>query len=136
MIWAGLISILLTALLVKADALSCYICNSSANVDCMSNLDPVTTPLRPAECNVANSKYCIKTTGTYGGFVGVNRFCSAFDMGTQCDYVSFPDHDRIYRACVYTCQGNRCNKGDTHSFSWLTVLLNTFLLLILRLVVS
>ena len=45
------------------------------------------------------------------GVVGTHRFCSSRDMGDQCQDIWFPDHDRMYRACVYTCSGDGCNSA-------------------------
>ncbi|KAA0200795.1 Boudin [Fasciolopsis buskii] len=78
----------------------------------MDVFDPVLSSLRPVECNVKSARFCVKTTGVYGGFVGISRFCSSLNMGTQCTYVSFPDHDRIYRACIYTCSKDACNEAE------------------------
>ena len=45
----------------------------------------------------------------FAGVVGTTRFCSSRDMGNQCQYIRYPDHDRVYRACIYTCTRNNCN---------------------------
>ncbi|CAH8643338.1 unnamed protein product [Dicrocoelium dendriticum] len=49
-----------------ASARSCYVCNSSESSHCLAKIDLQTTPLRPSICNVADAKFCIKTTGIYG----------------------------------------------------------------------
>lgn len=49
------------------------------------------------------------------GVVGTHRFCSSRDMGDQCQDIWFPDHDRMYRACVYTCSGDGCNSATRTS---------------------
>lgn len=41
--------------------------------------------------------------------MGTTRFCSSKSLGDQCQYVDFPDHDRIYQACVFTCENDACN---------------------------
>lgn len=41
--------------------------------------------------------------------MGITRFCSAWDMGNECQFLDFPDHDRIYRACIMTCSKDACN---------------------------
>lgn len=46
------------------------------------------------------------------GVVGTHRFCSSRDMGDQCQDIWFPDHDRMYRACVYTCSSEGCNSAS------------------------
>ena len=43
------------------------------------------------------------------GIVGTTRFCSSRDMFNSCQYVEYPDHDRIYRACIFTCSSDGCN---------------------------
>ncbi|TGZ50425.1 hypothetical protein CRM22_010820 [Opisthorchis felineus] len=108
-------------LIYRSNGKSCYVCNSSVDANCLDSFSPHRSPLRPTRCNVVDARFCIKTTGIYGGFVGVNRFCSSFDLGTQCDYVSFPDHDRIYRACVFTCSSDECNRASLVSTSWLSI---------------
>ncbi|KAF8566385.1 hypothetical protein P879_06365 [Paragonimus westermani] len=108
--------VLFGLLVTKVSCKYCYVCNSSINHDCLDIIDLTTTSIRPTLCNVAGSKYCIKTTGTYGGFVGTNRFCSSYNLGSQCSFISFPDHDRIYRACVFTCSGDLCNRATTSWF--------------------
>jgi len=47
------------------------------------------------------------------GVVGTTRFCSSRDMGNQCQFIRYPDHDRVYRACIYTCKGHHCNHAHT-----------------------
>lgn len=41
--------------------------------------------------------------------MGTTRFCSSKSFGNQCQYVDFPDHNRIYRSCVFTCDQDGCN---------------------------
>ena len=96
----------------KGLALSCYQCESTEEPDCKeyfdhANIDTIT--IRSEECTVDAAKFCIKTTGVWGGVVGTTRFCSSRDMGNQCQFVRYPDHDRVYRACIYTCTGEHCN---------------------------
>ena len=43
------------------------------------------------------------------GVVGTTRFCSSRDMFNSCQYVTFKNHDRIYRACIFTCGSDGCN---------------------------
>ncbi len=61
------------------------------------------------------------------GIVGTTRFCSSRDMGNQCQFIRYPDHDRVYRACIYTCGTNDCNTAHTTSFSWINIFLCLFL---------
>ncbi|VDK23073.1 unnamed protein product [Taenia asiatica] len=105
-----------------AICLNCFVCNSSVDPGCLDgefqahilNLD-----VRPSPCSVRDAKFCIKTTTIYGGkrlnqfyvsaIMGTTRFCSSKHLGDQCQYVDFPDHDRIYQACVFTCENDACN---------------------------
>jgi len=103
---------LILVLVHKSYGLGCYQCESTEEPDCKeyfdhSNIDSIT--IRSEECTVDAAKYCIKTTGVWGGVVGTTRFCSSRDMGNQCQFVRYPDHDRVYRACIYTCSGEHCN---------------------------
>jgi hypothetical protein len=114
--------------------LMCYQCDSAKDADCKENfdwdhLDSLT--IQPTECTVDQAKYCIKTTGVWGGSVGTQRFCSSRDMFNQCQYVEFSDHNRVYRACIYTCSGDGCNAAvKSTSTSLLKILVISFLSLI------
>ncbi len=44
-------------------------------------------------------------------------------MGNQCQFVHYPNHDRVYRACIYTCDKNDCNGAST-----LTIAFSSFIL--------
>ncbi|VDD84240.1 unnamed protein product [Mesocestoides corti] len=100
------------------ECLQCYICNSSVSPGCLDSefkSHVLSTNLQPSFCNARDAMYCIKTTTIYGAIMGTTRFCSGKDLGNQCQYVDFPDHDRIYRACVFTCEGDACNQSQTSS---------------------
>nr|XP_011427744.2 U-scoloptoxin(05)-Sm1a [Crassostrea gigas] len=112
---------LLQTLMVLASAstvfgLDCYQCNSTLDSNCQDrfNHDQSINPIRSTKCTVYNSRYCIKITGVWGGIVGTHRFCSARDLGDQCQDLSYPDHDRLYRACVYSCTSDDCNSAPLH----------------------
>lgn len=127
--------VLLVLMLFKEGyGLQCYQCDSSVDPDCKENfdwehLDQLT--IRPTQCTVDAAKYCIKTTGVWGGVVGTTRFCSSRDMFHQCQYVTYADHNRIYRACIYTCSSDNCNSGIVAAASIITTaVLVTFSLLI------
>ncbi|KAK3092075.1 hypothetical protein FSP39_024978 [Pinctada imbricata] len=96
--------------------LDCYQCNSTLDHNCQEkfvhNMDK--NPLRSGKCTEYGALYCIKITGLWGGIVGTHRFCSSRDLGNQCQDLSYPDHDRIYRACVYTCGSDDCNSAATY----------------------
>ncbi|VEL15631.1 unnamed protein product [Protopolystoma xenopodis] len=74
--------------------------------------------------------------------MGVTRFCSSIDMGNQCQYLPFPDHDRIYRACIFTCSLDGCNSasrfgpGANNTGGGLNVLATAFVLVTLLLVLK
>ena len=61
------------------------------------------------------------------GVVGTTRFCSSRDMGNQCQYIRYPDHDRVYRACIYTCKGNGCNGASGVTLSAIVMTLCGFM---------
>jgi hypothetical protein len=96
----------------SCQALSCYQCDSRNDPDCKEEFDWQHLDqliIRPTECEVHDAAYCVKTTGVWGGVVGTTRFCSSRDMFNSCQYVTFRDHDRIYRACIFTCGSDGCN---------------------------
>ncbi|ESO09317.1 hypothetical protein HELRODRAFT_97485 [Helobdella robusta] len=104
----------------SSSSLYCYQCDSSDNLDCKEYFDHDNMneiALRPTLCTVDAAAYCIKTTGVWGGSVGTTRFCSSRDLFNQCQYVQYEDHDRIYRACIYTCRGDGCNGAKTLSLA-------------------
>ncbi|XP_076451200.1 UPAR/Ly6 domain-containing protein bou-like [Babylonia areolata] len=95
----------------------CYQCDSTLDHNCQEKWDDSlsTNQQKYRECRLWDAKYCIKVTGLWGGVVGTHRFCSSRDMGDQCQDIWFPDHDRMYRACVYTCSGDGCNSASLPS---------------------
>ncbi|XP_013398406.1 uncharacterized protein LOC106164907 [Lingula anatina] len=106
-------TIILGLLVRRGAALNCYQCDSGSDPECTENFDyenPSGT-LVATECTVADAKYCVKTTGVWAGVVGTTRFCSSRDMGTQCQYITFPDHERTYRACIHSCTTDSCNSA-------------------------
>lgn len=113
-------------LVEKGFGLQCYQCDSSVDPDCKENfdwehLDQIT--IRPTECTVDAARYCVKTTGVWGGVVGTTRFCSSRDMFHWCQYVTYDDHNRIYRACIYTCSSDNCNSGSMVKVSIVTAMI-------------
>lgn len=51
----------------KAQAFSCYVCDSKDDNECVENL-PRNSLLEPQTCrNITDAKYCIKTTNLYAG---------------------------------------------------------------------
>jgi hypothetical protein len=94
--------------------LNCYQCNSAVDPDCTEKFDTShisSLTVKPEPCTVEAAKYCIKTTGVWGGTVGTQRFCSSRDMFHWCQYVTYADHNRMYRACIYTCESDNCNSA-------------------------
>lgn len=130
---------LLQTLMVLASAstvfgLDCYQCNSTLDSNCQDrfNHDQSINPIRSTKCTVYNSRYCIKITGVWGGIVGTHRFCSARDLGDQCQDLSYPDHDRLYRACVYSCTSDDCNSAPFRAPSILLSLVGLLLMKLFR----
>lgn len=108
------LAILAVLLLWINDALGldCYQCSSAVDPDCKEDFDWEhfnMLTIKPTKCEVDQARYCIKTTGVWGGIVGTQRFCSSRDMFNQCQYVDFENHNRRYRACIYTCSTDGCN---------------------------
>ncbi|XP_069124306.1 UPAR/Ly6 domain-containing protein bou-like isoform X2 [Argopecten irradians] len=103
--------------------LNCFQCNSTLDHNCQEHFDHDFTinPLSSQYCTVWNSRYCIKITGLWGGVVGTHRFCSSRDLGDQCQDIFYPDHDRMYRACVYTCTSDDCNAATSMWTKWTLV---------------
>lgn len=113
-VWASLVVLLLMTLLTSGHALSCYQCNSTLDSNCQEKWDDrlLVNQEKYRECNLWNPRFCIKVSGMWGGVVGTHRFCSSRDLGDQCQDIWFPDHDRMYRACVYTCSSDGCNAAS------------------------
>ncbi|KAI0222034.1 hypothetical protein LSAT2_026711 [Lamellibrachia satsuma] len=123
----SLLSFLALCFVKSGSTLHCYQCDSAVDTDCMEEFDHAhkdQLTVKSSDCKVDASEYCIKTTGVWGGVVGTTRFCSSRDMGNQCQFIRYPDHDRVYRACIYTCTGSHCNHAHSiAAYSMLIVLL-------------
>jgi len=121
----------------RGSALFCYQCDSTLDSNCQERWDAGLTVNENyyTRCQLWDAKYCAKITGMWGGIVGTHRFCASKDLGDQCQDIWFRDHDRMYRACVYSCEGDGCNsaKGLTSlsalSLSLLAVLVGALRLL-------
>ncbi|KAK3583001.1 hypothetical protein CHS0354_005642 [Potamilus streckersoni] len=126
-ILAGFILILLA---VPGMGFACYQCNSTLDTNCQEIFDHENpnNPVISSQCMMYDAKYCIKVTGLWGGIVGTHRFCSARDLGQQCQDMRFPDHDRLYRACVFTCSSDGCN-GASSIFSTLSIIITVAILI-------
>lgn len=94
----------------QTEGLSCFVCNSTLDQNCNEKFEsPETNPIKMEPCNVYRARYCVKVYGMWGGTVGTHRFCSSHDMGKQCQDIWYPDHDRMYRSCIFTCSSDGCN---------------------------
>ncbi|KAH9502312.1 hypothetical protein Btru_073432 [Bulinus truncatus] len=111
------LSFCLLSLIGAGIAFSCYQCDSTLDSNCQENWDHSLSynKQKYRSCNLWNAQFCVKATGMWGGVVGTHRFCSSRDLGDQCQDIWFPDHDRMYRACVYTCTSDGCNGAKTLS---------------------
>ncbi|CAG5117046.1 unnamed protein product, partial [Candidula unifasciata] len=118
-------------------ALNCYQCDSTLDSNCQEKWDSSLTVnyKKYTACNLWNAQFCVKATGMWGGVVGTHRFCSSRDMGDQCQDIWFPDHDRMYRACIYTCSSDGCNGASQLSIipGIVLALLSTLVLIVRQL---
>ncbi|XP_071106542.1 UPAR/Ly6 domain-containing protein bou-like [Haliotis cracherodii] len=122
--------VVMSSLISTGSALSCYICNSTLDHNCQEkfNHDSPVALAKKRDCNMWGAKFCIKVTGLWGGIVGTHRFCSSRDLGYQCQDIWYPDHDRMYRACVNTCSADNCNAASQMTVTSLGVVLVGWLL--------
>uniref|UniRef100_A0A8D9AD62 Protein sleepless n=1 Tax=Cacopsylla melanoneura TaxID=428564 RepID=A0A8D9AD62_9HEMI len=113
-------------------SIKCYQCAGFNNTDCSDRLvHEFDTTVYPKDCShIYGAKYCIKTTGRYGGGIGTKRFCSSLNLGNYCNYISQPGDSLLYRSCVYTCDSDGCNGSDTLCFSIVTLLIALYFTLI------
>ena len=94
-------------------AINCYQCNSSSSTDCNELFNAEDTNLKAQSCDhVYEARYCVKTTGIYGGLMGTQRFCSSRDVGNYCGYIKRNGDKREQRSCVYTCSRDACNRSN------------------------
>jgi len=113
-----LLTFILCTQLNRVSSIKCVVCDSSVDPLC-TEFYTYSSPAAPTSCNTTyDAKYCVKTTGVFGGKVGTQRFCSSRDMYNQCRDIMFADHERVYRACVYTCSNeDGCNGSSVPSLS-------------------
>jgi hypothetical protein len=45
----------------------------------------------------------------YLGAVATKRFCSSRDLDNQCLEVKYPQDEKMYYSCTYTCSRDGCN---------------------------
>merc|ERR1719295_2133269 len=93
-------------------ALHCIECNSWEEQVCGDHL-PDNHGLVPTDCQdtIGTPRYCVKQSGVIEGVVGTSRFCSAVDLGNQCDVRQRAGDDRDFFGCMYTCSSDGCNLG-------------------------
>ncbi|CAF0751284.1 unnamed protein product [Adineta ricciae] len=104
--------IFITTIFVNvSNALSCFVCDSKEDEHC-----PETWTRRdilPVECGgpdgVQDARFCIKTIAVFGGAVATKRFCSSRDLDNQCIEVKYPQDEKMYYSCTYTCSSDGCN---------------------------
>ncbi|CAF0885692.1 unnamed protein product [Adineta steineri] len=107
-----IVVILIVAILIDvSNPLSCFVCDSKEDEHC-----PETWTRRdilPVECGgpdgVQDARFCIKTIAVFGGAVATKRFCSSRDMDNQCIEVKYPQDEKMYYSCTYTCSRDGCN---------------------------
>ncbi|OWA50622.1 hypothetical protein BV898_15133 [Hypsibius exemplaris] len=123
------IFLLTTILPDEAEAgVQCYKCDSTTDPGCQEQFDVSTSGLETVDCGeeVYQGRYCIKTTGIYGGKPGTRRFCSSKDLGNLCNYISRPNEPLDFRACIFSCTSNQCNTSQTTvaqaKMTWLILL--------------
>lgn len=110
-------------------SINCYQCNSSSSTDCNELFNDEDTNLKAQSCdNVYEARYCIKTTGIYGGLMGTQRFCSSRDFGNYCEYIKRNGDKREQRSCVFTCSRDGCNNSNLIQINYI----NLFLILIIN----
>lgn len=117
------------------NGIRCYRCKSNEDIYCAEKFDLSFSTLTDESCDdIFEARYCIKTTGMYGGEIGTRRFCSARDHGNYCEYIRRPGDEWEYRSCVYTCQTDGCNGvGQTPVTSGVSLLAASSLVLALQL---
>jgi len=108
----------------KGATLSCVECNSWEEQVCGEYL-PDNHGLVPTNCEdtLGIPRYCVKQSGVIEGVIGTSRFCSAVDLGNQCDIRQRAGDDRDFFGCMYTCSTDGCNAGDRFSVSLVGLLL-------------
>ncbi|XP_027200108.2 UPAR/Ly6 domain-containing protein bou-like [Dermatophagoides pteronyssinus] len=97
----------------SAIAIKCFQCDSNIDLECSEYFDSDMTSLQSKSCdNVFEARFCIKTTGMFGGVIGTIRNCSSRDLGDRCSYLKRPGDQRYVRSCVYTCSSDDCNHAQ------------------------
>ncbi|XP_054266708.1 U-scoloptoxin(05)-Cw1a isoform X1 [Macrosteles quadrilineatus] len=108
--------IALVSTINSVSAIDCYQCTSTDHTDPFQCGEYMTDDrdIEPTPCDsVYGAAYCIKHTGRFEGGLGTKRFCSSLDLGNYCNYIRQPGDMMEYRSCVYTCDSDGCNAGNT-----------------------
>ncbi|CAF1541351.1 unnamed protein product [Didymodactylos carnosus] len=109
------------------DSLSCYVCDSKEDEHCPETWTRKDT--LPVECGgpsgVQDPRFCIKTIAVFGGAVATKRFCSSRHMDNQCLEIRYPQDEKLYYSCTYTCSRDGCNFGErsTSTISLMMILI-------------
>ena len=61
------------------------------------------------------------------GAVATKRFCSSRDMDNQCIEVKYPQDEKMYYSCTYTCSRDGCNGATSLELSTLFLVLSVLL---------
>ncbi|XP_066937538.1 UPAR/Ly6 domain-containing protein bou isoform X3 [Macrobrachium rosenbergii] len=105
------LSLSILCVVKNAASLDCFQCDSTQERSCGEALPQHHTLFADSCDHIQEASYCVKMTGLFEGELGTKRFCSARDWGNYCEWVRRPGDEREYRACVFTCGMNSCNKG-------------------------
>ncbi|CAF0886570.1 unnamed protein product [Rotaria sordida] len=98
-----------------SNSINCFVCDSKEDEHCPETW--TRKDILPIECGgpdgVQDARFCIKTIAVFGGAVATKRFCSSRDMDNQCIEVKYPQDEKMYYSCTYTCSHDGCN-GTSH----------------------
>ncbi|UJR33554.1 hypothetical protein I4U23_020995 [Adineta vaga] len=113
-------TILIFAIFIDAsNSLSCFVCDSKEDEHCPETW--TRKDILPVECGgpdgVQDARFCIKTIAVFGGAVATKRFCSSRHMDNQCIEVKYPQDEKMYYSCTYTCSSDGCNGTSRLSVS-------------------
>ncbi|CAF3667503.1 unnamed protein product [Rotaria sp. Silwood1] len=93
-------------------SLNCFVCDSKEDEHCPETW--TRKDILPVECEgpdgVQNARFCIKTIAVFGGAVATKRFCTSRHMDNQCIEVKYPQDEKMYYSCTYTCSSDGCNR--------------------------
>jgi hypothetical protein len=56
------------------------------------------------------------------GAVATKRFCSSRDLDNQCIEVKYPQDEKMYYSCTYTCSRDGCNGTSRLNISSISIL--------------